>query len=478
MSHIIFAKLPNAFKRELIHKVDKNYPTINDILDNFSDIVKTLKRTTSYYAKGEVIKKEKSKFKPKESPSALQNFKTGTTALSYNNSKTYMPKPCKFCNSSNHTMFKCDKYDTYDKRLEQCDVLKLCNLCSSPKHLADKCVGNEGKLDFKCFKCKKQTHITALCPSNSDNDSVRSNLCINNSNSMKDNKSILPTYTIQFSSKKSCKVRCLIDTGSERSYISEDVLKELCETSTLSEVTFDVCTFIDEKRRTFKQIGLELKITPSCKIVVPFFVDSEFKIKYEIEGMNTVVENLKASGIKLADTSFNIEKDHSLIHLGALIGADVLQHFPSFYMDNCLYGKGFCINDEIIPFGSITNFLYKNQRKEYYEILDRKNKIDLNNNETQINFVVDPLKSYYNPLDSILKDSQVDNGLEKLFSLESLGIKETDDEICLYDACKVSEFEKNITYEKGKYHIVLPWFDKVKFVPSNYQIALNILKRD
>ena len=46
ISHIIFDKLPNIIKRELVHKVDSNFPTVNQLFDNYNDILKTLSRTS------------------------------------------------------------------------------------------------------------------------------------------------------------------------------------------------------------------------------------------------------------------------------------------------------------------------------------------------------------------------------------------------------------------------------------------------
>ena len=46
--------------------------------------------------------------------------------------------------------------------------------------------------------------------------------------------------------------------------------------------------------------------------------------------------------------------------------------------------------------------------------------------KTMIILVMDPLKSYFNSLEHILEDCEVVNGLEHLFSLESMGIKKDD----------------------------------------------------
>ena len=42
LSHIVFSKLPTSAKRELVHKVDDNYPFLNHIFDNYREIIKTL----------------------------------------------------------------------------------------------------------------------------------------------------------------------------------------------------------------------------------------------------------------------------------------------------------------------------------------------------------------------------------------------------------------------------------------------------
>ena len=50
------------------------------------------------------------------------------------------------------------------------------------------------------------------------------------------------------------------------------------------------------------------------------------------------------------------------------------------------------------------------------------------------------LKITFNPLEHILEDCEVDNGLEHLFSLESMGRKKLDKELVSFDEYQINPF--------------------------------------
>ena len=131
-------------------------------------------------------------------------------------------------------------------------MLHLCSFCSSNKHDDANCPGIQNKLSFECFKYKSKSHISALCPQR--NESVSSNLCLNSQHSDKDSQQhLLPVVPILFScSKVKCKVRCLIDTGSQRSYLSQNVMNQLqnCNQS-MSPVSYDLTTFLGFCQESF-----------------------------------------------------------------------------------------------------------------------------------------------------------------------------------------------------------------------------------
>ena len=91
---------------------------------------------------------------------------------------------------------------------------------------------------------------------------------------------------------------------------------------------------------------------------------------------------------------------------------------------------------------------------------------------------MDPLKSYFNPLEHILDDSEIENGLENLFSLESMRIKWDEKEMVSFDKYQVDKFRDGIAFKDGHYSVELPWYlDEIKQVPSNHFVALKVLDR-
>ena len=97
LSHIIFSKLPTSVKRELVQKVDNNYPSLTKIFENYREIIKTLVRVSKpresnaksdngFFHKGNshgLTKQTPKQQTPSKanpthnsSPSTLKNFKT------------------------------------------------------------------------------------------------------------------------------------------------------------------------------------------------------------------------------------------------------------------------------------------------------------------------------------------------------------------------------------------------------------------
>ena len=123
----------------------------------------------------------------------------------------------------------------------------------------------------------------------------------------------------------------------------------------------------------------------------------------------------------------------------------------------------FILNGKIAPVGNALNFLTSNQRKALFESQTKAVHVS-NKIKTMANLIMDPLKSYFNPLEHILCDSEVDNGLENLFSFESMSIKSCDKELVSFDKHQIDKFQEGISLKDGFYHVKLPWYpEKKKF---------------
>lgn len=73
-------------------------------------------------------------------------------------------------------------------------------------------------------------------------------------------------------------------------------------------------------------------------------------------------------------------------------------------------------------------------------------------------------------------ESSVVRSVDKLFSLETLGVVE--DPVSDYDWDKIALFSNSISYRDNCYYADLSWNDgKLPFVASNNQVALNVLDR-
>lgn len=97
--------------------------------------------------------------------------------------------------------------------------------------------------------------------------------------------------------------------------------------------------------------------------------------------------------------------------------------------------------------------------------------------DTIICSITNPSPSYFNPFSFTHADLDLDIGLENLYKLESIGIKEEKDKGSI-DECFERSFHDSIIFKEGRYHVEIPWYEDIlKQVPSNFKIALASMYR-
>ena len=464
ISHMVFGKLPFNFRQEMIRRTNCNYPNIDMIFDNYSDVVKTL----NLRFKGNYV--------PKNDPVQNKSVKTSVDKYAYStppvqqhastaenvrhNYPEYKIRNCKFCNATNHSMFNCKKFPGHESRLERCKELNLCLNCSSLRHHKSACK----PLDFSCTICGTKNHISALCPKYINKSAV--NWCINSSAS--GNSNILPTVLVTVGQgKNKTKLRCLLDTGSQRSYLSSKVVGRVRGNSS-NKVELLINTFLEKSYRSFSEVSMCFNVEGERPFNLPFLVDDKFDLSFSINGLKEAHYNIGRQynlAEKLLDDCIIVE---------GLLGADAIQYLSVFEKVECVGGAAFKLSNGIIPFGNVDNFLYNKQLNKKYSSNMKKNVDENSVQSSVVNFVLEPTKSYFDPIDSVANDSMIDGKIENLFNVESLGIAEDG---CDYDEVKINEFTSNISFEDGSYQVKLPWNDNLDEVKPNFEVCKKVVDR-
>ena len=71
----------------------------------------------------------------------------------------------------------------------------------------------------------------------------------------------------------------------------------------------------------------------------------------------------------------------------------------------------------------------------------------------------------------------VERRLDKMFSVESLGLSEEVDSLSTYDQQKVKEFEEAAEFKDGTWYVKLIWHDNISQVKSGHHVALAVCNK-
>lgn len=122
-------------------------------------------------------------------------------------------------------------------------------------------------------------------------------------------------------------VGCLIDTGSQKSYIFENAAKGLSpNVNKLVDIDCDLYTYTGQEQETksFKEMSTGIHLEDRF-IFVPLLVDTTLDIKFEIPDVNAVVSKLQQHNIRLLNEEFYEDINHKTLQVDMLLAIDILQ---------------------------------------------------------------------------------------------------------------------------------------------------------
>ena len=370
VSFILMEKLPTTFKSRLSILLQTDHPTTDQLLNNYSDVIKSLEKASASYTSSKEKSKSTHPTRPPVKPtnetqnagrhSTLQNFNTHSNLQ--NEPVNRSMKLCKLCHKD-HSMLKCSTYATADMRIRRLRQLKLCENCTGKHQLAE-CPAQQTGLTYPCTSCGSNRHITAVCKqdkSSSRDNSIKNSqnhMCIISNHANCETQTLIPSTSIIVCGADGSAelVRCMIDPGSQSSYISRRLSRKLRLPDDLPNKKYNIRTFTGTSAKTYPIASLDVVVSPESKIKAEFLIDKDFNLDYTVPGIYQVIQNLKNRN-KFADCFFDDIEDDHLTNFDCLLGADLMQNISPLSTIKLGQGIAYKVADGIILFGDIKNYV-------------------------------------------------------------------------------------------------------------------------
>ena len=367
------------------------------------------------------------------------DFNRMTTDALYTGIKVLI---CAFC-GQNHYHDRCQVITDVSERRKIVNEKRLCYRClSSNKHRLSTCRSKR-----KCYRCQSDSHHTAVCTKNEEKEGenpkkheIQSYLVSSQTSVLLQTTSAIAADTRE---RKKCTINVLFDTGSQRTFLSERLVRKL-NLSPYSSREMVVKAFGDTKGKAsvFNEYKFCItKKTGGEKIYLAGFAVksicsplAEQKIKL-VEDQYPMIKSLELGDCTQCDGDIDL-----------LIGAD-------YY--------GVIVGNETRSFGedglkAISSklgwLLFGPYKNPYYEEASC-------HQITATNLV-----EVTSCLGTETDDHHLSEEVEKLWSMEALGI--ADKENSWFDKCV-----QGFRFTEGRYEVNLPFKENRRFMDDNYMLA-------
>ena len=435
---IISERLPDDIKLEISRKLGTSTWKIDDFMQLW---------------KNEITARESCNLDPSRSKSE-EDSRPFTTEALFSGARSLV---CSFCGQS-HYHDKCTVVTDLSERKEIVRKKRLCFKCLFSGHNARKC--NKRR---SCFKCKSAFHHTAICTKSSVNPAATEEIVEmgSNENSVTSLVSSRTSVLLQTaeavmsdtSERISQPVKILLDSGSQRTYVTQKMVKKL-NLQPVGSKQMTVKTFGDpdgkpglysEYRFCIKNTkrGINLYMTGYA---VPHICSPLSGQKVDnVEKLFPTLKGLEISDSRQGDEDINL-----------LIGAD--------YYWSVVEGRvKRCESDGLIAMNTKLGWVLSGP----YE----------RGNNTSTSLMVTHSMVASGMEVEISSEDLLSKAVEKLWDYETLGIREGEEEESMYEM-----FVKRVKVaEDGRYEAPLPFIEDKPFIEDHYAISekrlLNLKKK-
>lgn len=429
-SAFILPMVESALPQDILKVWERNTSHTNSMEDELNNLLSFLQREVEsdqriILSKNTFMSIHKDK---EESGSPVASASSLFTV----NNKEDKKFSCIWCDKSNHNSTECYKIYkmTLEQRKQHLKNKKVCSICFKTGHFFKTC-----KAFVKCFICQKR-HQTILCPEQKTSEEKTSKVTSTNASSASQGSTMLQTVVVEVEHKgKKIPVRALYDSGSQRTYIKQDVVDKLGMSPDNTEIlSHSLFGGVETKSRELKSYNVTVKSLDHC-----FEIDM-IALSQDCICSNVPKVNLKDKKLSklLHENNIKLTDKGDISEIGLLIGADF---------------SGFLSTGTLIQ---LENGLVAFKTRLGWALQGKQVGVNINNTSTTT-------------LTCINNDI-----LTGYWSLETLGIqdpaavksKET------AEAEVLAAFEENITTNsEGRYEVQLPFKAGYEDLLSNYDVA-------
>ena len=382
--------------------------------------------------------------------------------------------PCHLCGGA-HFNAQCEKYTTAEARVKRLEAVGRCGKCYGKTHATADCKTSDKWL--RCFYCKATTpHKSALCPIHFGGgdkrelkssatsfagvpDKPKRNAAATTSCGLSfSDQSLLPlasTTIINPETGKKKRIRLLLDSGSHRSYVTENLAS--CLGSDLSKTEkLQISVFGSKRTLTVEssRVKFELALKQPggtisvCLNTSPIITECDLSPgKFSPEAKRQV----EAMRYAMADDMDSEDPPE------ILIGTD--------YMWCFMIGAAMPVADGLflIPtsFGLVLSGSYESEDERVQPTL-----LCITERTTPVSVLTTMDK-----FSTQSKAKPIQPDIDEFWSLEKIGI--CDDPIVNEDEKAQQQFDETVSLRDGRYFVCWPFNDNKHKLRSNYQMALR-----
>lgn len=341
---------------------------------------------------------------------------------------------CKYCNKD-HYDDQCQEYKTILER--KAKLKDHCFNCLAKGHFSRSC-----KKRSKCFYCNKQEHHRSLCPKKFKMKTDTTLNAVNN-NDFTLLQTAIVTVKDEKDHHKSIKCRLLLDSGSQRSYITRAISKEL-NLSALEENKLSIFGFASETPQEYDSNRVRLELMTRTNKTVTL----------DVNEVPTISRGIASLSIDIGEDKILADDGSLGDRVDILVGNDY--YFDLISTEKIrLKDNLFLINSELgwIVSGKIPS-------------------TETDNTLSVITYCQnhDPNCVYFTEPDLPLKNMDI----TFLWALDSIGI--TDNPKATREEEAVKHFNETIKYHNGRYMIKWPWIEYPPDMPTNFGLSYGRLK--